>query len=290
MSVKRSRSWLLLLWLTMIGGPIGEVCGQSKSPTPAVMVKTANGKADAKLKALSNSWQQKLSQYGTQARFRLMAKDIIGFDEKVAQGFEFVDGKSKVVDRMRASFRKRIVDERTLAAEMQQSFAKFQKGLIGDSTELYVKAGVSRGVASSIYPEYGVDYRPWLIAFDPILKKAETLSKQDWVRAGGVQAASYFGGEGLADAARETGLWAPKKGSWLDIATGIVADMVVEEALDQITDPSDEFAKQLRTRFAVAQNELLYGKQGLIRAAKRVAELHKQTRLKHFAPVLKGGR
>lgn len=268
----------------------GSVIGQSWSNSSATeLVRSANERAEVRYRQASQHWKHKLSVAGSEQRFRQMARDIIAFDEKVTQGFELFEGKSTTRDRMRASFRKRILDERRLIQEMEASFVDLQRGLIQESVQLYIGAGVQRSLANSAFRTYGVDTKPWQAAFDPLLTKAKTLSEQDWIRAAGVQVGSYYGGDGLADAARSSGLWAPKKNSWLDLATQVVADMVVEEALEQVTDPSQEFAARLRKHYVAAQQELLEGKQGLLTAMRRITDLHQQTRNKHFA-LVKGGR
>lgn len=277
--------------IVLSGLTTGPVLGQEgQGNSVEALVKAANVKAEARYKKAARLWNEKLTTVGTKARFRRMAKDIIAFEEKIAQGVELFEGKSTLLDRMRFSFRKRILDERKLIQQIKHGFASYQQELIEESIELYVKAGLDRRVAASVFQPLTLQTKQWDSAFDPVLVKAKVLAEQDWVRAGGVQVGSYFGGEGLADAARQSGLWAPKKDSFWDLATQLVADIVVEEALEEITDPSEDFAAKLRTKYVVAQKELLESKSGLLPALRKLTSIHQHTRSRHLVGPTKGGR
>ncbi|MEZ6121197.1 MAG: hypothetical protein R3C28_32160 [Pirellulaceae bacterium] len=282
-----------LLALVVSMGGVGSAHAQKTQAAGqdalAAKVKAVNQAAESRYQTAAKEWQNYLSQLGSVSHFQKMAKEVASFDEKLAQGSDLLSGTTPN-DRMRAAFRKHVLNEQTLRKDMVTFFDQFQEGLIKESVELYVAAGVDRKVAEDLFPRYRVDDTSWPRAFDSLIAKAKQLAQEDWWRTGLVTISSSLLADNVVEAGRQTGLWQHERGSWMDFLGGLIADYATEAALDYVTDPTDQFAEELQSRFRSAQTSLLNGKEGLLATLRKLTDLHLEVRNHHFSFVLKGAK
>lgn len=242
------------------------------------LVQSVNQDADARCQDWAGQWNSLLTELGNKQNLMKMAKTLASFEEKLSQGVDLFDSTSGKADRMRTAFRKNIVDERQLAQSMVDSFYAFQDQLMEESLELCRRGGVDSKVAESTFERYQVDAGIWEAAFDPLLRKAKSLAQEDWFRLAGVTAGSGIAADGILDAAKQSNIWNPKQGSMEEMVGGLLTHLFIEAVADQLTDPTEEFAKKLQAKFNGAKNELLDSQSGLSTAFKALTEIHKQTR------------
>ena len=173
---------------------------------------------------------------------------------------------------------------------MADAFAAYQTELLDATIKLYGNTGIGRAATEKAFPPVKFDPAPLERAFDPVVKKAQALSTEDWFRFAAVNVGSAIVADGIEQVGRSTGGWKTENGSVGDFLLSLFTQIAVETVIDSVTDPTEQFAKQLQTSMATAERELLDGPNGLLTAMRNVTTLHQQSRLKHHGLVLKGGK
>ena len=277
----------------MAGFASGVVQGDENRPTGNVsqQVEKANAAAETRFQSVAGTWRQRVADLRRTDRLKRVASDAVGFDEKLAQGFDLFETPGGRVDRMRVSIRKHVIDERVLAKSMEDAFVAYQKELLDATVALYGNTGISSRTATlNAFQPAKFDPDPLERAFDPVVRKANSLSSEDWFRFAAVNAGSAIVADGIEQVGRSAGVWNTENGSLSDFFVGLITQIAVEAVIDTVTDPTEQFAKELQTSMATAERELLDGPKGLITAMRNVTTLHQQSRLKHHGLVQKGGK
>ncbi|MCA9037897.1 MAG: hypothetical protein KDA91_22370 [Planctomycetaceae bacterium] len=264
---------------------MGGVCAQSvqdNANSLTMEVRQANQRADARLQEAVKEWRYRISMLRNRDRLRSMARDIASAEEKLAQGVELFDSSStQKQDRMLEAFRRRIVDERELIRDMVGAFGELQSELQKDSLALYTQAGVERKVYDAILPTFRVDTTTWETAFQPLLRKARTLSQEDWWRVGTVAAGSAIAAHAQYSRQDDT----PQ--TFGDLLGSLITELVAEAIVNEVMDPLDDFTSRLNVEFLSAEKVLLEGEQGLVTIMRLLTQLHQTARTQHL--VLEAG-
>jgi hypothetical protein len=266
------------------------VAGDAARPVGNIKVlcEKANAVTEARLQTLAGIWRQSVADLRTLPRLRRIASDAVAFEEKVAQGTSLFDTRTSRTDRMRQSFRKHVVDERVHAKLMSDAFGSWQNELITATVTLYGNVGISKAAAQNAFPTVKFDSVPLERAFDPVVRKANTMATEDWFRFALVNAGSDLVAEGVEEFGRSTGTWNAEEGSFGDFFAGLLLQVASDVVLDSITDPTEQFAKELQIRMVTAERDLLDGPSGLITAMRNLATFHQNSRLNHLGLTTKG--
>lgn len=284
---------ILVIALCVIAGVASNVAaGDEKRPTGNVsqLVEQANAATETRFRFVADSWRNHVADFKRVERLRRVASSTIDLEEKFSQAIGFFDSTGGGADRMRESIRTHITDERVLAKAMADAFVSYQKELLDATVALYARTGINRATAIKAFPPAKIDPAPLERAFDPVVRKAESLSTEDWFRFAAVNAGSAIVADGIEQVGRSTGGWNTEDGTVSDFLLGLFTQIAVEAVIDTVTDPTEQFAKELQTSMANAERELLDGPNGLLTAMRDVTTLHQQSRLKHHGLVQKGGK
>ena len=291
---KNSRVILVLFVAPcLVAGVANDVAsGEENRPAGDVRLvcEAANAAAEARYLIACNEWQKKVADLRTKDRLKRFGQDAAGFDEKLSQAFDLAKTSSEKTDRMKESLRGHVVDERAFAQSMVEAFGKYQKALIAESTALYGQAGIDPAAAEKAFPPATLDPAPMERAFDPVIAKARSLANEDWFRFGLVNVGSDIVANEIFDFGRSNGLWNPEKGSVEEFLGGLITQVAVEIIAEELTDPSDTFARHLQVSMVNAERELLNGPSGLLTALRKLTTSHQQGRLKQLGLVAKGGK
>lgn len=282
----------LVVALCVIAGVVNNVAaGDENRPTGNVrqLVEQANVASETRFQFVADSWRNHVADFKRLERLRRVASSTIDFEEKFSQAYGLFDSSSSGAERMRASIRQHIADERALAKAMADAFASYQKELLDATVVLYGRTGINRATAVKAFPPATFNKAPVERAFDSVVRKAESLSTEDWFRFAAVNAGSAIVADGIEQVGRSTGAWQTENGSISDVLLGLFTQIAVEAVIDTVTDPTEQFAKELQASMATAEREILDGPNGLITAMRNVTTLHQQSRLKHHGLVQKGG-
>ncbi|MEZ6033202.1 MAG: hypothetical protein R3C17_08930 [Planctomycetaceae bacterium] len=293
MSKSRGVFKFLVVALCVIAGVAHNVAaGDEKRQTGNVskLVEQANVATETRFRFVADSWRNHVADLKRVERLRRVASSAIDFEEKFSQAIGFFDSSGGSADRMRASIRKHVADERVLAKSMADAFASYQTELLDATVVLYGRTGINRATAIKAFPAAKLDPAPLERAFDPVVKKAQALGTEDWFRFAAVNAGSAIVADGIEQVGRSKGSWKTENGGVADFFLGLITQIAVEAVIDTVTDPTEQFAKQLQTSMATAERELLDGPNGLLTAMRNVTTLHQQSRLKHHGLVQKGGK
>lgn len=276
----------------VVAGVSTVALGDDGRPTRSIkqVCEKANAAAEIRYQRVCQEWRLKVADLRRLDRLKRVASDAAGFDEKIAQGFSFFETSSSQVDRMRVSMRKNVVDERVFAQSMADAFAGYQKELITESIAIYVESGIDGEAARSSFRATQIATAAFERAFDSVVAKAKSLATEDWFRFGLVNVGSDIVADGLETVGRENGIWNTEEGSVGDFLAGLLTQVVVEAAIDTLTDPSDQFAKELQQCMANMERELLDGPSGLLTMMRQITTLHQQARLQQFGLATKGGK
>ena len=156
---------------------VGVVRGDENRPTGNVsqQCEKANSAAESRFQFIADSWRQHVADLRRLDRLRRVASDAAGFDEKISQGLDLFETPGGRVDRMRASIRKHVVDERVLAKSMADAFAAYQKELLDATVALYGNTGIGRATAQKAISPAKFDPAPLERAFDPVVIKVKSI-------------------------------------------------------------------------------------------------------------------
>ena len=276
----------IYLWaLAALAVALTPLAALAAEPKPSVtreqLVTKVNASADARLAAASTSWRNDFSTYGSHTRLEKLGTALASIGEKFAQGQDAFSKNASPLARMRKLFGEHVVDIAQLELAMQLSFDKFEEQLVGESIEVYVGAGIDRRAAEAFFAHYRYSYTPPADAFDPLLKKAHSLAQSDWFRSG----ATFMGSGLLADELYGR----PEQNTWADQFARFVLQTAVDAVLEEVTDPSERFAKELAEEFDRAESQLLDGPNGVLEGMKKLVRFHQQVRREHLCPQPQAG-
>lgn len=257
--------------------------------TLRTQVKNANSAALTRLRQAETAWRDRLSELGSKARLQKMARELASFDEKLSRGQSWITPPRSPQDRMSLMFTRHVLNQAELTRSMQTAFTEFQQKLLTESAALYVKAGLNKEAARSVIDAYRISTSGWDGAFRPLLRKADTLATNDFLRFAAVTAGSTIATDTIMDAGTDSGLFKAKKGSFEHFLGSFVLGALIDAAADEITDPTEDFAKKLAPEFRKATEEILNGKSGFLRQLRLLTELHVASRSRHFRLTQKGG-
>lgn len=283
----------LVVALCVIAGVANNVAlGDEKRPTGNVskLIEQANVATETRFRFVADSWRNHVADFKRVERLRRVASSTIDFEEKFSQAIGFLDSTGGGADRMRESIRTHITDERVLAKAMADAFVSYQKELLDATVALYGRTGIDRATAIKAFPPARIDPAPLERAFDPVVRKAQSLSTEDWFRFAAVNVGSDVVADGFEEFGRHIGIWKVEDGGVRDFFAGLLTQVMVEAAIDQATDPTEQFAKELQSSMVTTERELLDGPCGLLTAMRNITTLHQQSRLKHHGLVQKGGK
>lgn len=260
-----------------------------KTPPAEITLKAANEQATARLQKVERHWQTQLRTLGSVQRLQKMARELASLEEKLSRGASWIRSQSTTKDRIRHMFHRYVVNETELMSVLRTEFAAFEQQLMNETAKLYVQAGLTREIAEKAIGRYRVSDKGWNEAFQPLLKKADSLATRDFFRLVAISAGSSVIGDALMEAGHDTGMIRAEKGSWSYLIGNLVTQAVVETVIEEVTDPTEDFAKQLAPLFTRGQQELLSGPNGFLRQVSALTNLHIKARNLHLNTLKKGG-
>lgn len=260
-----------------------------KMPPAAITLKAANEQATARLQKVERHWQTQLRTLGSVQRLQKMARELASLEEKLSRGASWIRSQSTTKDRIRQMFHRYVLNETELMSVLRTEFAAFEQQLMNETAKLYVRAGLTREIAEKAIGRYRVSDKGWNEAFQPLLKKADSLATRDFFRLVAISAGSSVIGDALMEAGHDAGMIRAEKGSWSYLIGNLVTQAVVETVIEEVTDPTEDFAKQLAPLFTRGQQELLSGPNGFLRQVSALTNLHIKARNLHLNTLKKGG-
>jgi len=274
-----------LAWMNTMstrGGGAGQVSAEL-----AGAVRSANVVSAATYARRVEAWGQYMESVRSPKRLRVFVQELIGIEQKLQQGIGLFGGGTSDEERVLALFRRHVVDERQLAAELQATVDEYERFLFEQDREIIEAAGISRDEWAASVRTARPDSAAWSQEVRAVVAWAVSESRQDAARFVASTVASDLAGDGLKSLARELGLDTSEQGSWTDSISGLGVDVVAGVAIDYATDATDDIVSRLSDEMARAEDAILAGDRGLFAALRQLKSAHETARdgLLTAAPV-----
>lgn len=243
-------------------------------------VKALEKKANQRCEALIDAQRMGVMKFATMERFKKLAEEIVSFAEKLQQGQDLLNSSDRSGGRIQQLQRRLVYDDSTLGQELRTQFMKLQAQLIEETLLLCRTAGISDQQINQTFRVWVTKENAWEGTYDTLIRRAVSISQSDWMREVLEWIGSDIGGDAIEEVARGVGLWNHEEGSWADLIGGFVADLVVEQVINEVTDPIGEIASTLQQEFRSCTTALMDGRNGFGDACREMTRHHLEGRRK----------
>lgn len=265
---------------------VGRPKSEAIPPTVRQLVERANAAADKRCQTICQEWKAGLARHQASADLQAFAEQVVSMEEKFTRSKELAGiSTTDRSSRMLGNFRTFVLDDAALAEEMARIFRKLEGALINESIQLYLRVGIDARTAAGIWKPCELHPEAWQQEFAPVLRKAVEMSQMDWFRTG----LAWVGGGVVADAIQDvghsSGVLPYNRGGLFDAIMGFATQLAVGHVAEQVTDPSERYARELRVDFDAACRRLWDGPSGLASVLRKITAIHQQARRVHLGLV-----
>jgi hypothetical protein len=271
-------SMLLLVLSCMGGGPLrAHRLSAREAAELARMVASANQTSEAAFAERANAWRAHFQSARSSEQLGVFVEQLLGYEQKLYQGAELLQKQSDE-QRVRALFRKYVLDDSQLVADMQATVEQYEQFLFEQDRPILAAAGVSAADWSRQLKASRPAVPKWNQALEPVVTQAVHEARQDVARFAATWVAGDYAGDGIKSLARSAGLDNTEEGSLADAFTGLVLDATAGLVIDKVMDPTDEIVARLSQRLIVAEKAILEGEEGLLTVLHQTRAAHESAR------------
>jgi hypothetical protein len=203
-------------------------------------------------------------------------EEMTSFTQKFYQVVNSLGGQSGE-KRLQEAFRDFVLDDAELSRFVDATVDGYEAFLDEQDREILRTAGI---METDILVDLA---RPTLPncrrMVDPIIRMASGAARDDIGRAGFAWVSGAVAGYAANRAARATGLNDFEEGSWSDLAAQTGISLGAEEAIDQMTDPTERLIAIFTREVAMMGYTLFFGDQGLGSTLNYLKEEHERARV-----------
>jgi hypothetical protein len=169
-----------------------------------------------------------------------------------------------------------------LVADLQATIEGYERFLAEQDRQLLQKAGMSD--AHGVLVEVTIPtYSNWSESLEPVFAAALDEAQRDMGRFTANWVASDAGGDALKRMMRDADIDRSEPGSFGDLFTGLVSDVVVGVVVDSVTDPTERIVARLGEEMARAEQALFASDHGFVGQLRKVKSFHEEARAQLLA-------
>ena len=239
-------------------------------------------------RAAIDSWADRFHELNDQDKLKEFIESCTGLETAVNMAGDFLNGTS--TDRVRQNFRRCVMDPSELSQEMREYFHEFVSELHEQDLRLLTQVGFDRKTIEARIPRFAYPDRDYTRGYSQVVETCRGFLGERAMRFGASVVAADVASNTAMDAARDSGAYVPKEGSFPEYASRAAADFLIGMLIDAVADPMPTWICQLHTDMTDAEIQALYSDDGFLKDLLAAANQHVKLRNELYIEALQQGQ